>query len=276
MRLRDQRVVITGGSSGIGLATACAAASEGAAVVIAARSAEKLARARQEIVAVYARRTISSGRPGGNEANPAGHRRNAAAGAPVEAWPVDVTDNRAVQTLFERIGAFDHLVLSTGVPAAGPFLELDTGAARAHFEGKFWGYYYAIRHGAPRLRPGGSITLVSGIAGKKAIPGFAAIGAADAAVESLCRTLALELAPVRVNAVSPGLIDTPAHRLMAEDNRRAMYESVAASLPVRRVGMPEDVAETVLHLMCNGFTTAAVVHVDGGDRLITPRAPSLP
>ncbi|MDQ3700091.1 MAG: SDR family NAD(P)-dependent oxidoreductase, partial [Chloroflexota bacterium] len=115
-QLTNRRVVITGGSSGIGLATARAVVRAGGGVVIVGRSVERIAQARGEIA------TPEAG---------------------VEGYPVDVADEGAVKAFFERVGAFDHLVLSSGVTAAGPFLELDTGAAREHFEGKFWGYYYA-------------------------------------------------------------------------------------------------------------------------------------
>lgn len=238
MDLKDKRVVVIGGSSGMGLAVARRAAERGAKVLVASRSVEKLSRAKAEI-----RGTIGT-------------------------YPLDVTREEEVERFFSRVGALDHLVTSAAITGMGPFLETPQEKVRALFESKFWGQYRAARHAAPRIAPGGSITFFSGIAGQRPFHGFSAYAAVNGAVEGLCRALALELAPVRVNVVSPGIVDTPAYAGMDEEERRAFLDSVAKRLPAGRVGDPDDAAEAALFLMLSGFTTGTVLSVDGGGRLV--------
>lgn len=238
MALQHKRVVIIGGSSGIGLATARTVLEQRADVVIAGRSAQKLEQAR------------------------------AALGGSVETLTVDVTREQAVREFFEHVGQLDHLVLTVGSGAAGSFQQLTIPAARSHFDGKFWGQYYAARYAAPRMNHGGSIVFFAGVASQKPMPGYAITAAANGALEALCRTLAVELAPLRVNCVSPGLVDTPAYAGVPDDQRAAFFSSAGASLPVRRVGQPDDLAQSALFLMTNGFTTGTILYIDGGRRLV--------
>jgi NAD(P)-dependent dehydrogenase (short-subunit alcohol dehydrogenase family) len=238
MSLANQRVVIIGGSSGIGLAVAKASAERGAKVVIAGRSQRRLDEAR------------------------------AAVGGDVETHTLDFTREKMLILFFDRIGTFDHLVISAAQGVAGRFLELECDAVREAFEGKFMGQYMAARHGAPKIRGGGSVTFFSSLASVKAMPGLSAIAAMNGAVEALARTLAVELSPIRVNVVSPGVIDTPAHAWMPEEQRRAWFDGVAAMLPVRRVGRPEDVAHAVIYLMENAYTTGTILRVDGGNSIV--------
>lgn len=238
MALGGKVVVVIGGSSGIGLAAAQQALEAGARVVIGGRSGEKLERANERL------------------------------GGRARTSVVDATREDEVRAFFKDIGELDHLVTTVGGGAMGRFVDLDPAAARSAFDGKFWGQYYAARHAAARIRAGGSITLFSGIASRKPMPGMGVVAAINGAVEALCRALAVELAPVRVNVVSPGLVATPAYDRMPEAQRQGMFNAVAGSLPVKRVGAPEDIAHTVLYLLENGYTTGTVVDIDGGHRLI--------
>ena len=180
--------------------------------------------------------------------------------------PLDVTDAEAVRAFFTGLGPVDHLVSSTVARAGGTAKELDLGAARTAFETKLWGPFAAIQ-AADVTR---SIVLLSGAAASTPMRGGASTAAVNGAVEALVRTLAVELAPVRVNAVSPGIIDTPTWAAMAADEREALFTRLAAALPVGRVGSAEDVADAIWHLLTNEFVTGTVLHVDGGHRLAAP------
>jgi NAD(P)-dependent dehydrogenase (short-subunit alcohol dehydrogenase family) len=230
MMLAGQKVVVVGGSSGIGLATAELAKAEGADVVIASRNAERL--------------------------------KAAAAKVGATAIPTDVTSDEGVASLFRACGAVDHVVVTAAQPRSGPFKTVDMDVVRATMEAKFWGAWRVAR--AAEIRPGGSLTLVSGFLSIRPRPASAIVGAANGALESLARSLALELAPVRVNAVSPGIIDTPTRAAMPEAARREMLAKVAASLPVGRVGVAEDIARQILTFMTVGFATGSIVYIDGG------------
>lgn len=237
--MSDKKVLIVGGSSGIGLATAQAAVAAGAQVTITGRSEEKLAQAK------------------------------ALLGGAVETASFDMTQEQQVQTFFERQSStYDHLVVSSASPSAGPFLQLEPARARQLFDTKFWGEYYIARYGAPRLASRGSLTLVSGVVAFKAMKGSAPLAAVNAAIVSLAQTLALELSPIRVNVVSPGIIDTPARAGMPESARRTFYQNIAQQLLVQKVGEAEEVAQGILFLMENTFTTGSVLHIDGGHRLV--------
>lgn len=238
MELKGEKVVVIGGSSGIGLAVARAALAEGAKVLIASRSREKLARAKAEL------------------------------GGQAAAVSLDITDYAAVEKFFERIGSIDHLVTTASGSLAGKFLELDMDEVRRLFDSKFWGQYRAAQCARRQMQETGSITFFSGIAGSKALPGLSSYAAVNGAINSLCRPLALELAPVRVNVVSPGLIETPAYENMPEEDRQLFFDRLAGKVPARRIGQPEDVARGVIYLMKSGYSTGTVLEIDGGHHLI--------
>ena len=234
MLLSGQTVVVVGGSSGIGLATAELARKEGADVVIASRGKDRL---------------------------------NAAAGK-IGARPMvaDVTSDDSVAALFEALGAIDHVVVTAAQLRSGPFKTVPMEDVRATMEGKFWGAWRCARFSD--IRPGGSLTLVSGFLSIRPRPNSAIVGAANGALESLARSLAIDLAPVRVNCVSPGIIDTPIRAGMPEAARREMLAKIAAGLPVGRVGQGEDIAKQILAFMANGFMTGSIVYLDGGGVIV--------
>jgi len=234
MLLAGQKVVVVGGSSGIGLSTAELAKSEGADVVIASRDPERL--------------------------------KAAAAKLGATAIPTDVTSDDSVARLFQQCGTVDHVVVTAAQLRAGPFKTSSMDDARATMESKFWGAWRVAR--AADIRPGGSLTLVSGFLSIRPRPAAAIVGAANGALESLARSLALELAPVRVNAVSPGIIDTPIRAAMPETARREMLAKTAAALPAGRVGVGEDIARQILTFMTVGFATGSIVYLDGGGLVI--------
>lgn len=236
MSFDGQRVVVIGASAGIGEATARAFAGLGATVSITGRSKERLDQAAKRI------------------------------GYPVEAAEVDATDRAALDAFFATAGTIDHLVLtaSPGAVGAGPFAALDEAALRQAFDGKFFAHVNAIQAALPRLRADGSVTIVSAVSARTAFAGTAGLAAANGALEAIVAPLAVELAPLRVNAVSPGVIDTPWWDGMPEDQRRAYFDAVAAITPVRRVGRPEDVADAIAYLAGATFVTGTVLECTGG------------
>ncbi len=179
---------------------------------------------------------------------------------------VDISDEAAVRETFAGLGPVDHLVFSPVARAGGPAKSLDLDAARRAFETKFWGPFAAIQAADVRC----SIVLVSGVASVTPMRGGSATGAVNGAVEALVRTLAVELAPVRVNAVSPGIIATPTWDAMPAEDRQAMFDRLAGSLPVGRIGTADDVAAGIWMLLTNEFVTGVVLPVDGGHRLAAP------
>jgi NAD(P)-dependent dehydrogenase (short-subunit alcohol dehydrogenase family) len=159
-------------------------------------------------------------------------------------------------------GVVDHVVVTAAQLRTGPFKTVSMEDVRGTMESKFWGAWRVAR--SAEIRPGGSLTLVSGFLSIRPRPNSAIVGAANGAIESLARSLALELAPVRVNAVSPGIIDTPIRAAMPEAARRDMLAKTAAALPVGRVGVGEDIARQILAFMTIGFATGSIVYIDGG------------
>jgi NAD(P)-dependent dehydrogenase (short-subunit alcohol dehydrogenase family) len=230
MSFVGKKVVVVGGSSGIGLATAELAKREGAEVVVASRNAERLKAAAEKIGAT--------------------------------AIAADVTSDNSIAGLFRATGPVDHVVVTAAQLRSGPFKTVSMEDVRTTMEGKFWGAWRVAR--AADIRVGGSLTLVSGFLSIRPRQNSAIVSAANGALESLARALALDLAPVRVNCVSPGIIDTPIRAAMPEAARRDMLAKIAAGLPVGRVGLGEDIAKQILAFMTNGFATGSVLYLDGG------------
>src|ERR1700756_2305934 len=235
MRLENKKIVVVGGSSGMGLATAADLAAAGAHVTIASRSLVKLEKAR---------RSISQ---------------------PIEARVSDTRTESAVRTFFDDLGGFDHLVISASDAVFGPFLEVPIVSAQEFFDSKFWGAYRVARYAAPHLSKDGSITFFSGAASQRGTPGLAAGSAINAAIEALGRSLAVELAPIRVNTVAPGLIATPVwDTLMPAEQKDAFLNDASAKLPLKRIGTPAEIAHSVRYLIENTYTTGTVLFPEGG------------
>ncbi len=238
MGLRGQRIVVIGGTAGIGLAVAEAAGQEGARVVVASR--------RQESVDAALKRLPED----------------------AEGRVLDATDEDAVRDFFAELGGYDHLVYTAGEALLMESLaESDLGRARAFLDIRLWGAYTAVKYGASSIREGGSVVLTTGTVARRPLPGTTVAAALCGAMESLTRALALELAPLRVNIVMPGVVRTELWRELDAEDRDALFESVAGSLPVGRIGEPADVAEAYLYLMRGGFSTGSTVVVDGGTLL---------
>ncbi len=236
MSFQGQHVYVMGGSYGVGEATARAFAAAGAQVVITSRSSERLDAAAARI------------------------------GRPVQARTLDATDPGAVAAFFDHEETVDHLVLalSPGAVAVGPLASLDESDLRTAFDGKFFAHVRVLQAAAPHLSRDGSVTFLSAASARSAGPGTAGLAAANGAIEAMVPPLAAELAPVRVNAVSPGIIDTNWWDGMPPGQKNAYFEGVAASSPVGRVGQPDDVAGAILYLAGNGFVTGTVLDVSGG------------
>jgi NAD(P)-dependent dehydrogenase (short-subunit alcohol dehydrogenase family) len=175
---------------------------------------------------------------------------------------IAVTNDESVAELFRSCGQVDHVVVTAAQLKSGPFKTVAMDDVRATMEGKFWGAWRVAR--AANIRAGGSLTLVSGFLSVRPRPNSAIVGAANGAIESLTRGLALELAPVRVNCVSPGIIDTPIRAAMPEAARKEMLAKVAGGLPVGRVGVGDDIARQIMAFMAIGFATGSIVYIDGG------------
>lgn len=239
MSLSNQHVVVLGGTSGIGLATARAAAGQGARVTVVSSSAARVGKAVADL--------------------PEGSRGEVA----------DLADPAQVAAVFARIGSFDHLVYTAGEQLTLTALDgLDLAAARDAFTLRCFGALGAVAAAAPYLSPEGSVVLTTGIAKDRPGAGWTVAAAICGAVEAMVRAMAVELAPVRVNAVSPGIVRTPLWSAMDDADREAMYAQTAAALPVGRVGSPEDIAEAYVFLLRERFATGTVLTVDGGGVLV--------
>lgn len=237
MNLKNKNVVVIGGSSGMGLAVARQAAEAGANVTICGRSEEKLKAAAVAI------------------------------GLPVTLKVMDLGDESSVKKAFEAIGPIDHLISTAANLTFAPVLSVTNEQIQSMLSSKFWGPIFAAKHAASHLAKDGSITFLSGLAAYRPAPGATIVAALNAALEGFAMGLALELKPVRVNVISPGVIDTPTWDFLSAGDRSALFDSVASQLPVGRVGHADDVARAVLSTLSNGFINATVIHVDGGGRI---------
>jgi NAD(P)-dependent dehydrogenase (short-subunit alcohol dehydrogenase family) len=227
----NKKIVIVGGSSGIGYAVAQKALDAGAQVVIASRSDKKLNAAAKQL------------------------------GERVQTEVVDASDDQSVADFFRRVGHFDHLAVTIKPQLpSGRFLENEVGAAMAAFDSKFWGQYRLAKHGAQYIRENGSITFTSGIASRRSYPGYSAVSAMNAATEALAKAIAIELAPIRVNTACPGFVDTEP----PTSGRAQHIKVLSPTLPLNRLGIASEIADAYLYLFANSYSTGTVVVVDGG------------
>jgi len=239
MNLEQQTVVVLGGSSGVGLEVVRRSAAAGARVIAVARDGKRLGAALEGV------------------------------GGLVSGVALDATDRSALDAFFAQVSTVDHLVLTlSGGEGAGPFDKLDLAALRRGFEAKFWPQLQAAQAGLSALRSGGSITFVTAVSARIARPGTAGLAAINGALEAMIGSLARELAPSRVNAVSPGVIDTEWWSRLPAEAKAEVFAEQTRTLPVGRVGRPEDVGHAVLFLVENGFVTGNIIECDGGLHLL--------
>lgn len=238
LSLRGKKVVVVGGKSGMGLGIAHAAYSAGASVTVASR-----------------RIASASERP--DLAN-------------FEQISLDIRDESAVREAFDRIGAFDHLAITAAPDFGtwGAFMDSDMQGVRSYFDGKFLGSWACARYAAPHLKDGGTITFLTGGAAIRPKLGFTAPTSAFIAVEALSGSLALELAPTRVNTIRPGFVDTDMWSILPPDQREGLRAKVRENFPARHAGTSADIAHAALFLMTNPYVTGTVIEVSGGENLV--------
>ncbi|WP_405016656.1 SDR family oxidoreductase [Kitasatospora sp. NBC_00070] len=235
--LDGRRLVVVGAGSNIGRAIARTASAAGADLVLAGPDPAKLA-------------DTAAGLAG-----------------PALVQPLDLADETSIAALAERVGPFDHLVSTAAMPANGPVATLELAAVQRAFAAKVIGPLLLAKHLAGQVNEGGSFTFFSGVAAWRPAPERVVMATTNGALAFLVEALAVELAPVRVNAVSPGIVDSGAWDGLAE-RKDAFLRGVAERNPARRVGSPDDLVQAVLYALGNPFVTGTVLHVDGGHRLV--------
>jgi NAD(P)-dependent dehydrogenase (short-subunit alcohol dehydrogenase family) len=234
--LNDKKVLVVGRGSGIARAITEAARAAGATVTVASREREELAQAYADDLGVSAE-------------------------------SVDLTDDDSIAALAERVGAVDHVVSTASAGARGMIGDLDRDAVRRSFDTKVIGPLMLARAFRDQIADGGSILIFSGVAAFDIEPGTLAVAITNGAADTLTRSLAVELAPIRVNAISPGVIDTGAWDALGEDGKAKLFADKSERNPARRIGAPEDVADAAMLALTNTFMTGLTLHVDGGERL---------
>ncbi len=234
--LKDQTVLIIGRGSGLARAIALAARDAGAQVIAAGRDTETLP-------AAYA------GQPG------------------ISTEHVDLTDEASIAALGERLGPVDHVISTASARARGRLADLDRDAIRLSFDTKVIGPLMLAKHLAPRMKAGGSFVIFSGVAAAKIAVGTLGVAITNAAADTLARSLALELAPIRVNAISPGVIDSGAWDDFGAQGKADYFADISGRNPARRIGTLDDIAQGVLFALTNTFLTGQTLHIDGGEPL---------
>ncbi|MDX8447965.1 SDR family oxidoreductase [Mesorhizobium captivum] len=242
-RLAGSKIIVVGGSSGIGFGVAAAALESGAEVTIVGRSAEKLK---------------------------AAEKRLAGAGRRVTGIAADMANEADVARLFDEVGAFDHLVATAGTPPPNyPIGETDMDFVRQFVDGKLVGAVMLAKHAVRTLKKGGSMTFTSGInKDRPPVPGGSVVSAIAGSFTYFARALALELAPTRVNIVSPGWVDTEMWDEIVGGAKAGYFDQMGARIPAGKIATPADVAPAYLYLMQNAFMTGETIHIDGGQRLV--------
>lgn len=234
----SETVVVIGGTAGMGLATAQLLSKEGFRVVISGRNHDTIDKALSQI--------------GENSLG----------------FPLDFTDSASVVSFFEEVGSFDHLALvGSGKAAWGSFRDLKFEDLKVAFEQKFYGFFLCTQAALSKIRADGSITFFIGGASRSAIPKTTGVAAVNGAIQAMAFTMAKELAPLRVNILSPGLVDTPVYDWMSPEEKADFFKQMGGELPVGRVGKPDEIGQAVSFLIRNRFTTGAILDVDGGGRL---------
>lgn len=239
MTLSEQNIVIVGGGSGIGRGVARACLDRGARVVLVGRTLSKL---------TGALATLEAGERG-------------------RGIVADITLEADVVRLFQELPSVDHVVVTAAQLAYQPLRSFELDAARRALDSKVLGALLIAKHAAPRLPPTGSLTFTTGVASERPLPRGSMVAAANGALNSFVRGAALELAPIRVNALSPGWVDSELWDVVGGD-KTALFSAMAARLPVGRIGQPDDLGHAAVFLMENQFTTGAVLTVDGGHRFV--------
>jgi NAD(P)-dependent dehydrogenase (short-subunit alcohol dehydrogenase family) len=234
--LAGQVVLVLGGSSGIGLATARRARAEGAGLVLTARDPKRLAEVGREL------------------------------DARTEAF--DALDFARLGEFFDQSTPVDHVLVSGGGPYYAPLAEFDFDKAREDVDAHLWLQVHVARHAVTKVRPGGSVLFISGTGGRRPEVGFTLISALTAATPALARNLAVEIAPIRVNVVAAGFVDTPLSATLLRDDLEQRREQLRRTLPIGRVVGPEDIAALAVHLMTNSAVTGATFDIDGGQQLV--------
>lgn len=237
--LEGQRVIILGASSGLGLATAIAAADEGAKVVIVSGNQQRINEALKQL-------------PDSSEG-----------------YAVDLSREENIRSFFEGAGSFDHLVYTAGENLTlQEISKTNIADAQRFFNVRYWGAFAAVKYAAPHIRKGGSINLTGGNAGQRPNAGWGVASSICMAMEGFTRAMAVELAPVRVNLVAPGVVRTNLWNGMPEEDRENIFMTLGNALLVKRVGVSEDIAQTFVYMMKQEFSTGQVLTVDGGGVLI--------
>lgn len=237
--LENKKIIVLGASSGLGLATAKAAALEGAKVIIVSSNQHRINEALK-------------GFPEGTQG-----------------YVIDLSKEENIKHFFENIGKFDHLVYTAGENLNLTDLsETNLEEAKNFFTIRYWGALSAIKYATPNINEGGSINLMSGTASQRPGAGWALASSICGAMDGLCRAMAVELAPIRVNAIAAGVIRTNLWNGMPEDQRNEFYKNVGDSLLVKRVGKAEEIAQTFIFLMKQAFATGQIITIDGGAVLV--------
>ncbi len=234
--LKDKTVLIIGRGSGIARAIALAVCEDGGRVIVAGREPDDL---------------VGSYR-----------------GTDIRAERVDVTDESSIAALADRIGTVDHVVSTASARARGGYQDLTASVVNASFGTKVTGPLLLAKHFAGNLAPGGSFLFMSGATALKPAPGMLAVAATNAAVDAITAGLAVELAPIRVNAIAPGTIDTGAYDALGDERKAALFKARSETNPARRIGTVDDIAGAALAVLTNGFLTGASIPVDGGEHLV--------